>query len=63
MKFLFQLIWLDMVRYYWTVVYALSTAPGQVTPETPTQVKLYKKALGATLKLELLMAAHSQETR
>lgn len=63
MKFLFKLIWLDMVRYYWTVMYAMSTAPCQITPQTPTQTKLYAKALEATLNVELLLASHSQEAK
>jgi hypothetical protein len=63
MRLIFKFIWLGLVRYYWTVAYALSTSHGQVTPETPWQKRLFAEALAATLNLELLLVAHSQETK
>lgn len=60
-KFIFKFLWLDMIRYWRTAVYALSIKPGQILPETPTQTNLYAKAMSATLDVETLIATHSRE--
>lgn len=59
LKWFFMFIWLDMARFYWTAVYAMSTKPGQILPETPTQTNLYMRAMSATLDVQ----SHLGETR